>query len=95
MADNFNPRERQRQAAAGEALNHVLLFRPLTISVETAAAIACIGRDRAYAQARVYVETDGETGIPTLRDGRYLRVLTLPFLALYGLDLEVDRGDES
>lgn len=48
--------------------------------------------DRAYAQARPYIETDGEAGIPAIRDGRYLRALTRPFLASYGLDLvEIDK----
>jgi hypothetical protein len=94
MGDNLNL-EQQRQAAAGQALEHVLCHRPPTISVPTAAIIAAIGRDRAYSEARLFLSTAGESGIPSVRDGRYLRVLTLPFLARYGIDLEVGRADEN
>ena len=96
MGDNLkNLHEQQRQATAGQALEHVLRHRPLTISVDAAASIAGIGRDRAYSQARLFLQTDGESGIPSVRDGRYLRVLTIPFFARYGIDLVVDRADEN
>lgn len=56
-----------------------------TMSVEEAAEIIGIGRAAAYEQARRWLATGGEEGLPVLRYGRRLRVPTASLLEQLGL----------
>ena len=47
---------------------------PDFLAVEEAALVLRIGRSCAYDQAREFMATDGESGLPVVRIGRLLRV---------------------
>jgi hypothetical protein len=57
-----------------------------TISVEDAARCLGIGRGAAYSQAREYERTDGASGLPCIRMGRTIRVLTAELRRLLRVD---------
>lgn len=48
--------------------------RKATLTVEEAAAVLGISRSAAYQSARVYVESDGQRGLPAIQIGRRLLV---------------------
>jgi hypothetical protein len=62
------------------------LLRP-TLSVEEAGALFGLKRTKAYEEARRYLRSGGESGIPTLAFGRSLRCPTAQVLALLGLPI--------
>jgi hypothetical protein len=59
-----------------------LLRKQPTISVEDAGKLFGLGRSASYEQARVYLETKGAEGLPTLRFGRLLKCPTPALLRL-------------
>lgn len=62
------------------------LRRRPTIDVETAAGLLGVSRGLAYSEAR----SGSLAGVPVLRVGHRLRVVTAPLLAV----LQLDGGDE-
>lgn len=57
-----------------------------TISVERAGRLWRLGRSKAYAEARRFLETGGREGLPVIRFGRSLRVPTARLLRMLGVD---------
>jgi Helix-turn-helix domain len=60
---------------------------PDLLTVEEAARLARIGRTKAYAMAREWRETGGESGLPVVDFGHVLRVPRRALEALIGAEL--------
>ena len=65
---------------AGEAI-------PVLLTVEEAGELLRIGRTKAYAMAREWRETDGQSGLPVIDLGHVLRVPRQALEELIGTDL--------
>ena len=55
---------------------------PDILTLPEAAAVLRIGRTAAYEQARRWLETGGQSGIPVIRVGRQFRVLRSALLQM-------------
>lgn len=58
---------------------------PPFLRVEQAQELTQLGRTQIYEQTRLWFDSGGTEGIPSVRFGRCLRVLTAPLLSLAGL----------
>lgn len=74
---------------------------PPTMTLDDAAGFLGISRSTAYALAAVYGDTRGVEGLPNVRFGARVLVLTAPLLELVqvvpgvGLDLHLEAGVDS
>ena len=72
---------------------------PALLTVEEAGRLLRIGRTKAYAMAREWRETDGQSGLPVVDLGHVLRVPRQALEALIGAELpdaiDADRVEET